>query len=62
MRPLSALIFDSHYDPYKGVVAYVRVMDGSLQSTDTMLLMASGVEVKPVEMGIFSPTLRPTDE
>ena len=57
-----ALIFDSHYDPYKGVVAYVRVMDGSLKSTDTMLLMASGVEVKPVEVGIFSPTLRPTDE
>ena len=57
-----ALIFNSHYDPYKGVVAYVRVMDGSLKSTDTMLLMASGVEVKPVEVGIFSPTLRPTDE
>ncbi len=37
-------------------------MDGSLKSTDTMLLMASGVEVKPVEVGIFSPTLRPTDE
>ncbi len=58
--PLTALIFDSHYDSYKGVVAYVRIMNGSLASTTQLKMMASGVEVKPVEIGIFSPTLRPT--
>jgi GTP-binding protein LepA len=58
--PLQALIFDSHYDPYKGVVAYVRVMDGALLPTDTLRLMASGAEIKPVEVGIFTPSLRPT--
>ncbi len=57
--PLRALIFDSHYDPYKGVVAYVRLMDGQIHPTDTLLLMASGISLKPVEIGIFSPGLRP---
>jgi GTP-binding protein LepA len=58
--PLQALIFDSHYDPYKGVVAYVRVVDGTILPTDTLRLMASAAELKPVEVGIFAPTLRPT--
>ncbi len=58
--PLRALIFDSHYDPYKGVVAYVRVVDGQVNSTDTLFVMASGVEFKPVEIGIFTPELKPT--
>jgi GTP-binding protein LepA len=59
-QPLSALIFDSHYDPYKGVVAYVRVMDGEVCPTDSLLLMASHAVVKPVEIGIFAPDLRTT--
>ena len=59
--PLTALIFDSHYDSYKGVVAYVRIINGSLSSTTQLRLMASGVEIKPVEIGIFSPILRPTN-
>jgi GTP-binding protein LepA len=58
--PLRALIFDSHYDPYKGVVAYVRVMDGEVCPTDNLILMASSVVIKPVEIGIFAPELRPT--
>jgi GTP-binding protein LepA len=58
--PLRALIFDSHYDPYKGVVAYVRVMDGKISPTDNLVLMASSVVIKPVEIGIFAPELRPT--
>ncbi|RPI33056.1 MAG: elongation factor 4 [Chloroflexota bacterium] len=58
---LQALIFDSHYDSYKGVVAYVRVFHGRINPTDPLLAMASGVEFKPVEIGIFSPTLRPTE-
>ncbi len=57
--PLRALIFDSHYDPYKGVVAYIRLMDGRIAPTDSLLLMASGVEIKPVEIGTFAPDLRP---
>lgn len=58
--PLKALIFDSHYDSYKGVVAYVRIVDGSLTTTDSLRVMASQVNFKPVEIGIFSPHLRPT--
>jgi len=58
--PLKALIFDSHYDPYKGVVAYVRLIDGRLTASDTLLLMASGSELKPVEVGIFAPNLKAT--
>jgi GTP-binding protein LepA len=58
--PLKALIFDSHYDPYKGVVAYVRLLDGRVHSTEVLLPMATGVEFRPVEVGIFAPELRPT--
>ncbi len=58
--PLSALIFDSHYDSYKGVVAYVRVMNGEVCATDNLLMMASGTVIKPVEIGIFAPDLRTT--
>jgi GTP-binding protein LepA len=59
--PLRALIFDSHYDPYKGVVAYVRIMDGAVRHSDSLLLMASKSEIKPVEIGIFAPNLKPAD-
>lgn len=58
-EPLQALIFDSHYDSYKGVVAYVRVVHGEIQPTDVLLPMASKVDFKPVEIGIFSPEMRP---
>ena len=57
---LRALIFDSHYDPYKGVVAYVRLVDGQITPNDSLMPMASGVEFRPVEIGIFAPDLRPT--
>ena len=59
--PLRALIFDSHYDSYKGVVAYMRVFDGALTATDEVRLMATGKVVKPVEIGIFAPDMRATD-
>jgi GTP-binding protein LepA len=59
--PLRALIFDSHYDSYKGVIAYVRVIDGVIRPTDTLRLMATGVDLRPVEIGIFSPDLRSTE-
>jgi GTP-binding protein LepA len=60
--PLRALIFDSHYDPYKGVVAYVRLIDGEVCPADSLLLMASGSVIKPVEIGIFAPDLRTTKQ
>ncbi|NPV77019.1 MAG: elongation factor 4 [Anaerolineae bacterium] len=59
--PLRALIFDSHYDPYKGVIAYVRVVEGVIRPNDVLRLMATVTDVKPVEIGIFSPTLKPID-
>jgi GTP-binding protein LepA len=59
--PLKALIFDSHYDAYKGVVGYVRVIDGKIISNDMLSLMASGAELKPVEIGVFTPGMRPSD-
>ena len=57
-EPLRALIFDSHYDPYKGVVAYVRLVDGQINPDDTLRLMSNNVVVKPVEIGIFTPQMR----
>ncbi|MCE1255788.1 MAG: GTP-binding protein, partial [Anaerolineae bacterium] len=60
--PLRALIFDSHYDSYKGVIAYIRVFEGKLTSNDTIRLMATKVDVKPIEIGYFSPTLKPVPE
>ena len=58
--PLRALVFDSHYDPYKGVVAYVRVMDGILVQEEPLLLMATGAKTEPVEVGVFTPGMTPT--
>ncbi len=59
--PLRALIFDSHYDSYKGVIAYVRIFEGSVLLTDTLRMMATGIETRPVEIGVFSPNMRPVD-
>jgi len=56
--PLKALIFDSHYDTYKGVIAYVRVIEGQIGATDELRLMATAVKFKPVEIGIFSPGMK----
>jgi GTP-binding protein LepA len=55
------LIFDSHYDAYKGVVAYIRVFDGAIKNGDTLRLMAKNADVKPVEIGIFNPGMKPVD-
>jgi GTP-binding protein LepA len=57
-QPFRALIFDSHYDPYKGVVAYVRVVDGHVEVGQMLRLMSTGLPVEPVEVGIFSPDMR----
>jgi GTP-binding protein LepA len=58
---LRCLIFDSHYDAYKGVVAYIRVFDGSIKTGDTLRLMAKKADIKPVEIGIFNPGMKAVD-
>jgi len=57
--PTRALIFDSHYDPYKGVIAYVKVVDGQIGGDDRVRLMANGKESEILEVGVFGPIMRP---
>ncbi len=57
--PLRALIFDSHYDAYKGVVAHVRVVDGLLTADDRILPMATQKPSEMLELGVFAPEPRP---
>ncbi len=60
--PLKALIFDSVYDNYKGVIVYVRVVEGTLKAGETMLMMATGAQFNVVEVGYMRATgLEPTD-
>jgi GTP-binding protein LepA len=59
--PLRALIFDSKYDSYKGVITYVRIVDGSVPPNTPLLLMQNDKRIEPVEIGIFKPDLVPTD-
>ncbi len=61
-QPLRALIFDSYYDSYKGVIIYVRVKEGTLKKGDTIRLMATGSEFSVVECGFLrATTLEPTE-
>ena len=61
-EPLRALIFDSYYDAYRGVIVYFRVMDGSLKKRDKINLMASGKQYELDEIGVLSPNQIPVDE
>ncbi len=61
-RPARALIFDSHYDPYKGVIAYVRVVDGVFTTRDRVRFMGTGAQAETLELGIFRPTMTPLNE
>jgi len=60
-KPLRALIFDSHYDSYKGVIAYVRVFEGAIRKREWIRMMSNDVTVEPIEIGVFTPGLTPTD-
>lgn len=61
-EPLRALIFDSVYDSYRGVIVYVRVMDGKIRPGDTMQMMATGAKFTVVETGYMRATsMEPTD-
>jgi GTP-binding protein LepA len=59
--PPRALVFDSHYDSYKGVVAYIRVIDGTFTKRDIMRLMVTEARFEPLEIGVFAPGMRPVD-
>ena len=61
-EPLQALVFDSHYDPYKGVVVYVRLESGTLKADERIRLMQSGAEAELIELGVFRPQLVPVPE
>ena len=58
-KPLRALIFDSHYDSYKGVIAYARIFEGRVRPNDTLHMFATGAKLKPIEIGFFAPDMRP---
>jgi GTP-binding protein LepA len=60
-EPLQALIFDSHYDAFKGVIAYVRVMQGEIRRGERYRAMQSGVALDLLEIGVFRPQLTPID-
>jgi GTP-binding protein LepA len=59
--PLRALIFDSHYDPYKGVIASGRIVDGVVRSGEELRLMAMGSETTALEIGTFRPRMVPLE-
>ena len=59
--PLRALIFDSKYDSYKGVIAYIRIVDGQIKKGEKILMMVSGAESEVIEVGILNPGLKATD-
>ena len=61
-KPLKALIFDSYYDSYKGVIAYVRVFDGKVKKGDKIRMMNTKKEFEVVEAGIISPNHIPVSE
>ncbi len=57
-----ALVFDSHYDAYKGVIAYVRVTDGTVSKRALLKLFATGARFEAVEIGVFDPVMRTVAE
>ena len=56
---MKALIFDSHFDPYKGVMIYIRMITGSLEKKNLVQLMATNRQFEITEVGIFSPFEKP---
>lgn len=61
-KPLRALIFDSHFDSFKGVLAYVRLIEGKVGSPESLILLGTKQPFTASEVGIFTPTLKPCPE
>lgn len=61
-KPLKALVFDSQYDQYKGVIALVRVIDGKFTNNEELMLMANDSQFKAKDIGFFAPQMRLTKE
>ena len=62
IQPVRALVFDSHYDAYKGVIAYLKVVDGTLRGGERIRIMSNGVESEMIELGCFRPNMTPVRE
>lgn len=60
--PLKALIFDSFYDNYRGAISMVRIVDGTIKAGNRIRMMSSGKEFDVVEVGVFSPSMKPVDQ
>ena len=58
-NPLKALVFDSHYDSYKGVIAYIRLYEGVINHNDSLRVMSNLLDFTPVEIGVFHPMMKP---
>ncbi|HFK1761883.1 elongation factor 4 [Bacillus wiedmannii] len=61
-EPLQCMIFDSLYDPYRGVIAYIRVINGTVKVGDKVRMMATGKEFEVTEVGVFTPKTTQRDE
>jgi len=61
-KALKALVFDSKFDSYRGVMTYFRIFDGKMRIHDSVLMMQNGTQHEVEELGIFNPNLQPVDE
>jgi GTP-binding protein LepA len=61
-KPLQALIFDSHFDPYRGAISYIRVFHGCVRPGMKIMMMATGKSYEVSEVGVFSPSMHQVDE
>ena len=57
-KPLRALVFDSHFDPYRGVIAHVRIVEGVVRVGDMVRMMSTGNEYEVTELGVFVPEMK----
>lgn len=60
--PLRALVFDSHYDSFRGVIAYVRIVDGKLLPREKLVMVSTHAPIEPIEIGTFTPSMSAVDE